>query len=184
MVCCFTDPYAVPMNCQPIENLPPPPGFDLSTSMSDADVTLTFNIADLPPPIPETLPPATSSVRSSEHSAIPIKHSTPHTHTTSNNSSGIPKTNSKGAVPPPTLAKKGNKLNTNFMAQLDSKLGGPTQSMPASQPQAQKSNPALQNLMNNKSRDSPPRGNLLSQIHSGVQLRRTENVNDRSAPIL
>lgn len=185
------DPYAVPMNCQPIEALPPPPGFELPPPDNGM---LPFNISDLPPPLPDTPPPprpSEFSVYNHQPPAQIIAESTISSQPTTNSNNRPPwenstrtdtsKTNSKGSAPPPTLAKKGKKLNTNFLAQLDAKLGCQSQSDPVLPPSS-RSHPAINSLMNNRSRDSPPRDGLLSQIHGGVQLRRTENVNDRSAP--
>lgn len=185
------------MNCQPIEALPPPPGFDL---LPPADGVLSFNISDLPPPLPDAPPPPrpTEYAVHSQHPTQPPPISVPVNRPTTNgikpvrqnsaNTAGgnitASKVNSKGSAPPPTLAKKGKKLNTNFLAQLDAKLGGQPQQTNAAPPanDTSRPNPAVDSLMNKKSRESPPRDNLLTQIHGGVRLRRTENVNDRSAP--
>lgn len=85
-------------------------------------------------------------------------------------------------MPPPTLAKKGKKLDTNFLAQLNNSLGGPSQAPVSNDNRQSAPSAAVQNLKVNKSRDSPPRDHLLSQIHGGVKLKKAANVNDRSAP--
>ena len=84
-------------------------------------------------------------------------------------------------MPPPTLAKKGKKMNSNFMAQLDAKLGGQTRNtnvVIANNSAPRKPNANLEQLMTSKNGGSPSRGSLLSPIHGGVQLRRTEHVSD------
>lgn len=185
------------MNCQPIEALPPPPGFQLPPP---EDGMLLFNISDLPPPLPET-PPPPRPAELSVHNHQPPVPSQPyvpyqpdqktHNHNTANSNTRPPwenttrtdgKMNSRGAAPPPTLAKKGKKLNTNFMAQLDAKLGGQSQTEVPPPPSVRPNPAALNSLITNRSSDSPPRDNLLSQIQGGMRLRRTEHVNDRSAP--
>lgn len=97
------------------------------------------------------------------------------------------KSNSRGEAPPPTLAKKGKKLNSNFMSQLNSTLGGADKTVsaaPASNNIRPANSAAMNQLKNNRSKDSPPRNHLLSQIHSGVKLKKAANINDRSAPSL
>jgi len=171
------------MNCQPIDSLPPPP--------PEFGADGSFSLADLPPPMPLSQPPTQSSQPPWEKSPQP--HQTcPPWEKPSQLAQNCPPweqnspatTNSKGNAPPPTLAKKG-KLNTNFLSKLNSTLGGPESGTPTAPPTETRQTPkAVENLKNQRSTDSPPRGNLLSQIQNGCQLKKTENIQDRSAPKL
>jgi len=204
----FVDPYAVPLPCHPVDPavLPPPPEeFGADTR---PDSSLPFNISDLPPPLPHSPAPPylTSQVSpappfSVSHHGTPLPppshtastlHPTPVPHYQQHTNPAVPwqpgprspKLNSKGVVPPPTLSKKGSKINTNFLAQLNSTLGGTSEGPPAP-PSSQRPLPAaVDSLRNSRAGTSAPRNTLLSQIHSGVRLKKTVNVNDRSAPSL
>ncbi|XP_067931717.1 serine-rich adhesin for platelets-like isoform X2 [Watersipora subatra] len=202
------DPYAVPMPCHPMDSslLPPPPpefGLDHQTSTDNGAL---FNISELPPPIPDCPAPAylTSQVSPAQPQypvvSQPLKQAVPPpTAKVSQASSGCGhapwdqqpkspvKANSRGEAPPPTLAKKGKKLSSNFIAQLNSTLGGAEKAAPV-QPVHTGNQPAksaaIEQLKSGKSRESPPRGHLLSQIHGGIQLKKAVDVKDRSAPVL
>lgn len=183
---------------------PPPPEFGLEYLGTEAETNISFNISDLPPPIPDSPAPnyLTSQASPNPHrAAAPTSSQQPQTHipppltvsppaSSSNTSTAAPwdkgvrspRSNSKGDMPPPTLAKKGKKLDTNFLAQLNNSLGGPSQAPVSNDNRQSAPSAAVQNLKVNKSRDSPPRDHLLSQIHGGVKLKKAANVNDRSAP--
>ena len=218
-----SDPYAVPIPVTPsgIDNAglpPPPPEFGLEfASGPGTEGNISFNINDLPPPIPDSPAPnyltsQTSPNQQQQRANHPVHHqqqqqyhqpvtlpsphlsvpppaansqpsSTPATAAPWEQGSRSPRSNSRGEMPPPTLAKKGKKLDTNFLAQLNSTLGG-SQAVPAAPENKQSAPPsaAVQNLKTSRNSESPPREHLLSEIHGGIKLKKAANVNDRSAP--
>lgn len=202
----IVDPYAVPIPVTPsaIDSAalpPPPPEFGLDfPAGADTETNISFNITDLPPPIPDSPAPnyltsqpspnqqqqRTSQPIQQQTSLSPPHPSIPPPATASaapwDQGSRSPRSNSRGEMPPPTLAKKGKKLDTNFLAQLNSSLGGgQTQAAPEIRQSATPS-AAVQNLKSSRNTDSPPRDHLLSQIHGGIKLKKAANVSDRSAP--
>ena len=218
-----SDPYAVPIPVTPsgIDNAglpPPPPEFGLEfASEPGTEGNISFNINDLPPPIPDSPAPnyltsQTSPNQQQQRASQPVHHqqqqqyhqqvtlpsphlsvpppaansqpsSTPAAAAPWEQGSRSPRSNSRGEMPPPTLAKKGKKLDTNFLAQLNSTLGG-SQAVPAAPENRQSAPPsaAVQNLKTSRNSESPPREHLLSEIHGGIKLKKAANVNDRSAP--
>ena len=195
------------MPCHPMETslLPPPPPEFGHETITETDNGLLFNINDLPPPIPDSPAPA---YLTSQVSPGPQRSHTNNITQTSKPTGSVPialapqtttanppweqpmkspsKPNSKGDAPPPTLAKKGKKLNSNFLAQLNSTLGGVEKTNPATTVSTSRpvNSAAVAQLKNTRSKESPPRGHLLSEIHGGVKLKKATNVNDRSAPSL
>ena len=218
-----SDPYAVPIPVTPsgIDNAglpPPPPEFGLEfASGPGTEGNISFNINDLPPPIPDSPAPnyltsqTSPNQQQQQRASHPVHHqqqqqyqqvtlpsphlsvpppaansqpsSTPAAAAPWEQGSRSPRSNSRGEMPPPTLAKKGKKLDTNFLAQLNSTLGG-SQAVPAAPENRQSAPPsaAVQNLKTSRNSESPPREHLLSEIHGGIKLKKAANVNDRSAP--